>query len=293
MRSRTMLLVLAFVALFAAACGTQTPESQSSAAPAPGEATIDKCVIAQGATAPAKATGKAFKTLKKGVLTVGSDTAFPPFESIEKGEPVGFDVDLTNEIAERLGGLEVDYQTAAFDTIFTALAAGKWDMVASAVTIKAERKQTVDFTDPYFTADQSISVTDENADTITGVDDLTGKIVGVQAETTGNDCATALKADGKLADVRSYDTAPDAFTDLAAGRVDAVIVDYPTAKQILENRTGSRVVQILRTKEEYGFAVSKRNPDLREAINDALAEITDDGTYATLFRKWFKTEPPE
>jgi ABC-type amino acid transport substrate-binding protein len=293
MRSRTVLLVLACLAVLAAACGTETPNDADTAAPAPGETTIDKCVIAQGSAAPAKPTGKAFKTLKKGVLTVGSDTAFPPFESIEDGKPVGFDIDLVNEIAERIGGLEVDYQTAAFDTIFTALAAGKWDMVASAVTIKAERKQTVDFTDPYFTADQSVSVTDANADTISGVEDLEGKIVGVQAETTGNDCATALKADGKISDVRSYDTAPDAFTDLTAGRVDGVIVDYPTAKQILENRSGSRVVQILRTQEEYGFAVSKRNPDLREAINDALTEITDDGTYARLFMKWFKTEPPE
>lgn len=293
MRSRAFLLLFACSTLFAAACGTtETPEAGPDTLAAPSEATIDACVIAQGTTPETKATGKPFKTLKKGVLTVGSDTAFPPFESIEDGEAVGFDVDLTDAIAEQLD-LEVDYQTAAFDTIFTALAAGKWDIVVSAVTIKEERKQTVDFTDPYFTSDQSIAVTEANADTITGVDDLEGKIVGVQAETTGNDCATALKEDGKVADVRSYDTAPDAFTDLTAGRVDAVIVDYPTAKQILENRTGSRVVQILRTQEEYAIAVNKKNPDLREAINDALAEINEDGTYARLFRKWFKTEPPE
>jgi polar amino acid transport system substrate-binding protein len=72
-----------------------------------------------------------------------------------------------------------------------------------------------------------------------------------------------------------------------------VIIDYPTAKQILENRTGSRVVEVLRTQAEYAIAVSKKNPDLREAINDALAEMKDDGTYARLFKKWFKTEPPE
>ena len=293
MRSRTTLVLLACIALFATACGSEASDLTSSAAPAPGETTIDKCVIAQGTTPEAKATGKDFKTLKKGVLSVGSDTAFPPFESIEGGKAVGFDVDLVSEVAKRLGNLEVDYQTAAFDTIFTALAAGKWDIVASAVTIKAERKQTVDFTDPYFIADLSISVTDENANEITGVDDLEGKVVGTQAATTSEDCSKALQEDGKLSDVRTYDTAPDAFTDLAAGRVDAVIIDYPTAKQILENRTGSRVVQVVKTQEEYALAVSKKNPDLREAINDALAEIKDDGTYAELFRKWFKTEPPE
>jgi ABC-type amino acid transport substrate-binding protein len=292
MRSRTLLVFLTCLALVAVACGTEKSETDVAAVPTPGETTIDKCVIAQGTTPEAKATGKAFKTQKKGVLSVGSDTAFPPFESIEDGKAVGFDVDLVNEVAKRLG-LQVDYQTAAFDTIFTALAAGKWDIVASAVTIKAERKQTVDFTDPYFTADLSLSVTDANAGTIGGVDDMQGKIVGTQAATTSEDCSKTLKADGKIADVRTYDTAPDAFTDLAAGRVDGVIIDYPTAKQILENRTGSRVVEVLRTQEEYALAVSKRNPDLREAVNEALAEIESDGTYARLFMKWFKTEPPE
>jgi ABC-type amino acid transport substrate-binding protein len=293
MRSRTLMVLLACVALAAAACGTEASKTTDTAVPTPGETTIEKCVIVQGTEPDAKATGKSFKTLKKGVLTVGSDTAFPPFESIEGGKAVGFDVDLVDEVAKRLGGLEVDYQTAAFDTIFTALAAGKWDIVASAVTIKAERKQTVDFTEPYFVADLSLSVTDENADSISGMDDMQGKIVGTQAATTSEDCSKTLKADGKIADVRTYDTAPDAFTDLAAGRVDGVIIDYPTAKQILENRTGSRVVEVIRTQEEYALAVSEKNPDLREAINDALAEIRSDGTYARLFMKWFKTEPPE
>jgi ABC-type amino acid transport substrate-binding protein len=166
--------------------------------------------------------------------------------------------------------------------------------VISAVTIKEERKQTVDFTDPYFKADQSLSVRAADAETIADVDDLEGKVVGVQSATTGEDCAkNALKAKNKISDVRSYDTAPDAFTDLSARRVDAVLVDLPTAKQIVEDREGIRVVQVIRTAEEYGIAVSKENPALREAINTALGEIREDGTYRRLFMKWLKTEPPE
>jgi len=257
------------------------------------ETTISGCVISQGTVAPAKATGSSFATLKKGVIAVGSDTAYPPFESVEGGKVVGFDVDLLGAMAKKMGSPNVEFHTAAFDTIFTALAAGKFDVVMSAVTIKAARKTTVDFTDPYFKSDQSLAVSDANAGTIKGTDDLSGKIVGVQSGTTGEDCAkNALKAKGKVKDVRSYDTGPDAFTDLAAGRVDAVIVDLPTAKQIVANRTGSRVVQIIRTKEEYGIAVAKTNPNLREALNRALQAVKDDGTYRRLFLKWLKTEPP-
>ena len=293
MRIRIALASLACLTLLVSACGTETATDVSGEAVEMTETTLNECVIDQGTTAAAEPTGAAPKTLKTGILTIGSDTAFPPFESIEGGKTVGFDVDLITEIAKRLE-LEAEVQTAAFDTIFTSLAAGKFDAVISAVTIKEDRKKTVDFTDPYFAADQSLSVRSEDAESITGVDDLADKIVGVQSGTTGEECAkNALKAKKKAKDVRSFDTAPDAFTDLAAGRVDAVIVDLPVAKQIVEQREGAAVVQAIRTKEEYAIAVSKENPDLRVAINDQLTAIRDDGTYDTIYQKWFKTEPPE
>lgn len=293
MRHRRILAVLAVTMLAAVSCGTDAADDEEAAAPAElAETTLAACVIDQGETPPAEAEGDGFETLKEGTLTVGSDTAFPPFESIEDGEAVGFDIDLITEVAERLS-LEVEVASAAFDTIFTALASGKFDVVISAVTIKEERKQTVDFTDPYFSADQSLSVRSADAETIGGVDDLEGKTVGVQAATTGEDCAkNALQAEDKVGEVRSYDTAPDAFTDLAAGRVDAVLLDLPTAQQIVEQREGVQVVQAIRTQEEYGIAVSKDNPNLRVAINEALAEIEEDGTYDELFVKWFDTQPP-
>lgn len=293
MRRGAAFILFTLLALGAAACGEEAAGPTVGSGPI-GETTLDACVIDQGETAPAEATGGEFETLQEGKLIVGSDTAFPPFESIENGEAVGFDIDLINEVAERIGPLEVEVQSAAFDTIFTALAARRFDVVISAVTIKEDRKQTVDFTDPYFSADQSLSVRSGDAGTITGVDDLSGRVVGVQAGTTGEDCArNALQANDRVSDVRSYDTAPDAFTDLSAGRVDAVLVDLPTARQIVEQRTGIQVVQAIRTQEEYGIAVSKETPDLRVAINGALAEIREDGTYRRLFVKWFETEPPE
>ncbi len=291
MRHRLPLVLLAAVTLTTVACG-QESEAPEGAAPELGETTLAKCVIDQGTTPAAEADDGDVTTLKAGTLTVGSDTAFPPFESISNGEAVGFDVDLIKEVAQRLE-LEAEIQSAALDTIFTSLAARKFDAVISAVTIKDERKKTVDFTDPYFTADLSVSVRNADAESTTGIEDLADKTVGVQASTTSEDCAKTLKADGELKDFRSYDTIPDAFTDLAAARVDAVIIDLPTAQQIVEQRSGLRVVQAIRTKEEYGIAVAKHNPNLRVAINEALKEIRDDGTYTRLFVKWFKTEPPE
>jgi polar amino acid transport system substrate-binding protein len=290
MTIRWTLALLACLAVLTAACGKET-DSAARSSSAPSETTIAKCVNNVGGTPPAEPTGAPVKTIKSGVLTVGSDTEFPPFESIEKGKAVGFDVDLITEIATRIGIPKVDYQTAVFDTIFTALAAGKFDVVVSGVTIRADRKKTVDFSDPYYKSDLSLSVSDSDAGTIKGVDDLSGEILGVQSGTTSETCAkSVLKS--KVKDIRSYDTVPDAFTDMAAGRVGAVMIDYPTAKQIIEKRGGSRIVQIVKTNEDYGIAVAKTNPDLRVAINKALGEMKDDGTYARLFKKWFKTEPP-
>jgi ABC-type amino acid transport substrate-binding protein len=293
MRLRVTFAAIGILAVLASGCAADEASDVAGEQVEMSETTLEECVIDQGKTAPAEGTGAEPKTLKNGILTVGSDTAFPPFESIEGGKAVGFDVDLITEVAERLE-LRAEIQTAAFDTIFTSLAAGKFDAVISAVTIKEDRKKTVDFTDPYFKADQSLSVRSEDAGSITGVDDLADKTVGVQAATTGEDCAkNALQAKKKVKDVRSFDTAPDAFTDLAAGRVDAVLVDLPVAKQIVARREGASVVQAIRTNEEYGIAVSKENPDLRVAINEQLTAIRDDGTYDAIYRKWFKTEPPE
>lgn len=289
MRNRAMLVLFAALTIVASACGQETKTAPSGGGEL-SEATVEGCEIKQGATPPAEAKGD-LETLQAGKLIVGSDTAFPPFESIEGGEAVGFDIDLIKEIGKRVGEREVEIQSAVFDTIFTSLAARKFDVVISAVTIKDERKETVDFTDPYFKADQSLSVREDD-DSIEGVDTLSGKTVGVQAGTTGEDCAKNVLSDS-VKDVRSYDTAPDAFTDLTAGRVDVVLVDLPTAQQIVKQRTGVRVIQVIRTQEQYGIAVGKHNPELRVAINSALEEIKADGTYRKLFLKWFKTEPPE
>jgi ABC-type amino acid transport substrate-binding protein len=234
-----------------------------------------------------------FTTIQEGILQVGSCLDFPPFESVEGGDEVGFDVDLAEEIASRLG-LEVEWVRADFDTIFTAVAGGQFDMVAAASTITPERQQTVDFSDPYYNSRQALVVA-EGSDITSEADVGEGHIVGVQRGTTGKDYAEEnLEPQG--AQIRTFTNAPDAFRDLEAGNLDAIVNDEPSSAEIIKEFPGQVLIAAaIDTGEKYGFAFSKDNPELTEAVNGALAEIIADGTYAEIFGTYFPgvEVPPE
>jgi ABC-type amino acid transport substrate-binding protein len=235
-----------------------------------------------------------FTTVEEGVLSVGSCLDYPPFESVEGGDEVGFDVDLSEAIAERLG-LEVSWVRTDFDTIFTAVAGNQFDMVAAASTITEEREQVVDFSDPYYNSRQALVVnTAETPDVASTADIGDGDVVGVQRGTTGRDWAEEnLVPQG--AQVKTFTAAPDAFRDLEAGNITAVVNDEPSSAEIIEDLPGLEIVEEIDTGERYGFAFSPQNPDLREAVNGALAELIADGTYAQIFEQYFPgvAVPPE
>jgi polar amino acid transport system substrate-binding protein len=236
----------------------------------------------------------AFTTIEEGVLQVGSCLDFPPFESVEGGDEVGFDVDLAEAIAERLG-LEVQWVRADFDTIFTAVAGNQFDMVAAASTITEEREQVVDFSDPYYNSRQALVVnTAETPDVASTADVGEGDVVGVQRGTTGKDWAEEnLGPQG--AEIKSFSAAPDAFRDLEAGNVTAVVNDEPSSAEIVKDLPGLEIVEVIDTGEKYGFAFSPENPDLTDAVNGALAELIADGTYQQIFEQYFPgvEVPPE
>ncbi len=220
-----------------------------------------------------------FSTIQEGVLAVGSCLDYPPFESVEGGDEVGFDVDLAEEIASRLG-LEVEWVRADFDTIFTAVAGNQFDMVAAASTITEEREQVVDFSDPYYNSRQALVVDDIGE----------GHTIGVQRGTTGKDWAEEnLEPQG--ARIKTFQQAPDAFRDLDAGNVTAVVNDEPSSAEIITDLPGLEIVESIDTDERYGFAFSPDNPELREAANGALAEIIADGTYEEIYAR-FEDLPP-
>lgn len=220
-------------------------------------------------------------------IKVGTNAEYRPFEYVdEAGEIVGFDVDLIKELAKR-AGYEVELVNTKWDGIFTALAAGEFDVVASACTITDERKQSVDFTDPYFNAGQSIAVLADN-ETIKTVEDLKGKRIGVQLGTTGD--MEASKIEG--AEVKRYEEITLAFQALANGDVDAVVNDTPTSADIIKANPEikAKLVGEPFTNEFYGIAVNKGKPEIREALNKALAELKADGTYDQIYQKWFGGE---
>jgi polar amino acid transport system substrate-binding protein len=268
--------VLAVTAMIGAACGGGDNEP------------------AGGGGASAAGSAPAVTTLEAGVLSVGSCLDYPPFESVKGGDEVGFDVDVTEAIAKKLG-LQVKWVRANFDTIFTAVAGGQFDMVAAAVTATGktgeERAQTVAFSDYYYNSRQSLAVNTQETPDIQSTDDLgDGDAVGVQRGTTGKIWAEEnLQPNG--VEIRTYTAAPDSFRDLQAGVIQGVINDEPSSVEIVTEFPGLEVVEPIDTNEKYAFAFAKDTPDLVAAVNGALRTLIDDGTYATIYEKWFPGAP--
>jgi polar amino acid transport system substrate-binding protein len=270
-----LLAVSAAVLLVFAACGSDEPS-------------VDSTGSGSGSASEPADEEPAFTTLKEGVLTVGSCLDYRPFEFVKNGEEMGFDVEITEAMAEKLG-LEVEWVTANFDTIFTAVAGGQFDMVAAASTITEERLQTVDFSDPYFNSRQALTVASDSG--IASTADLgEGDVVGVQKGTTGKAWAEEnLTPQG--VQIKTFDGAPAAFTDLESGGVAGVINDEGSSIGEIAERPGLEIVEEIDTDEKYGFAFSKDNPELTEAINAAFAELVAEGTYEEIFLKWFPDLP--
>ena len=220
------------------------------------------------------------KTLKAGVLTVGSDCTWQPMEYVEGDKIVGFDVDLTKAIAEKLG-LELDYQNTAWDGMFPAVAAHKFDMVISSITIYPERKEEMDFSDPYYRIDQSVSVKKDSG--IDSAEKMNGKKAGVQLGTTGE--IEAKKMSGVT--VQTYDDIIMAFEDLRAGRVDAIICDSPVGDAYAVKNPDFMTGFTINTNEYYGIGFAKDTPELVKAVNLALKAIKEDGTYEKISQTWF------
>ena len=224
-----------------------------------------------------------------GVLTVGSDIPFPPFEQGDPPDYEGFDIDLINAVAERLG-----LTTEIVDVPFFAITSGGgqgFDLGIAATTITDEREQKVDFSDPYFNAEQSMLVRSDGD--IKSIGDVTADtIVGAQDGTTGETYAL----ENTDADLRPFEQIDDAYGALERGQVDAVFNDLPSTQTVADDSSGTlEVAETFDTGEEYGivFRQEPQTEALREAVNDALQEIKDDGTLDGLYQTWFKTDAPE
>lgn len=242
-------------------------------------------VLSMGALAGCKKaedTTAKFDTVESGKIIAGSDTAFPPFESMNGDVAEGFDVDLLTAMGEELG-YKVEFKTEIFDTLIPTLkGGGKFDVIASGMTIKPERALEIDFTDPYYDSNQSLVM--KMGTTYTGTEQLSGKKIGVQSGTTGEAWANENVTGATLV---PFKNATDAFAALQAGNVDAVVNDLPVSAELLkDDPRGMEIVAEIPTGEQYGFGVSKDNPELLTALNDALKAVKDSGKYGEIYEKW-------
>ena len=221
------------------------------------------------------------------VYVVGTDAAYAPFESQDSsGAIVGFDIEIVSAAAAK-AGLQVKFVNTPWEGIFNALAQGDRDLLVSAITITPERKQTVDFSAPYFDAKQLIAVKTDSK--VARFEDIKAMKVGVQTGTTGDEAVSKLQ--GKTStNVRRFESTPLALKELEAGGVDAVVADNGVVIHHVANNPGAKFKTISDpgfVPEQYGIAVRKGNAELLEKINQGLAGIRADGSYDKIYVKYF------
>lgn len=231
--------------------------------------------------------GGSYSLINDGKLTIATSPDFPPFENLEGDEYVGFDIDLGKAIAEQLG-LEAEFTTIQFDGIVPAIqAGGQADVGISGITVDPERAESVDFTDPYYIADQSVAVMkggDITSDNAADALNAEGMIIAVQSGTTGE---TFAQENFPNATIQPYGNATDCFAAMQAGQANAVCMDKAVVEQMVSDAyADAEIVMNEATGEEYAVAVSKDNPELTAAINEAIAALQEDGTIDDLTSQW-------
>lgn len=236
--------------------------------------------------------GSEFDLVEDGTLTVCSDIPYPPFEVQDSSSPSGysgFDMDIMQSIADGLE-LEMAVQDVGFEGLQSGavLAAGQCDLGASAMTITEERKENLDFSEPYYDSLQSLLVPVDSG--IQTIDDLSGKTVGVQQGTTGEMYARENLPDDANSP-QGFPSDGELWPALQAGNIDAILQDLPVNNEHAMADDGYEVVETYETDEQYGFAFAKgEKTALQEAVNEQLQTMRDDGTYDEIYGQYFDVE---
>ena len=221
-------------------------------------------------------------------LVVATDTAFVPFEFKQGDKYVGFDVDLWDAIAKELK-LDYTLKPMDFSGIIPALQTRNVDLALAGITITEERKKAIEFSDGYYKSGLQVMVRN-NENAIKGISDLNGKVVAVKSGTGSVEYA---KANIKSKDLRQFPNIDSAYMELGTNRADAVLHDTPNILYFIHTAGKGRFKAVGDSIEaqQYGIAFPKGSNDLREKVNGALKTLKENGTYNTLYKKWFGTEP--
>ena len=257
---KTMLLLMAASVLLLAACGNKDDE-------------------ASGNTDSTEDAG--YDLVKKGKFTFAASGVYKPFSFEEDGELTGFDIEIGNELAERMG-LDSNPVTNPSETILQGLVGEKFDAIIGSMAYTKERAEQADFTEPYYYSGGMVFVAKDN-DEITKPEDLDGKKIGVVAQSTYEEPAKELSDD-----IQYYTSDVVALKDLTVkDRLDAVITADIVGFEAIDNGFDIKEVGKPMWVEQPSIAVHKDNAELTKALDEALQEMIDDGTYKEISEKWF------
>jgi polar amino acid transport system substrate-binding protein len=235
-------------------------------------------------------------------VTIGSDIPYKPFEYRKaNGDLTGFDPDMAEAIFAEEMGIDYEFKKTAWDGIIASLNNGNFRVIMSAMTINETRAERVDFSDPYFTAYQTVIVRTDSD--ISSREDLRGVSVGVQRGTTGQGAAEELREEfGGDLEIQRYDQITGAFDALLNGQVDAVINDNTVSAEFANQQDNVEFIEgegaaaeegenappyLTLTVENYGIAFRQDDDEFRQAVNEALAAVRESGRYDEIYNEYF------
>ncbi|MDN7244673.1 transporter substrate-binding domain-containing protein [Planococcus shenhongbingii] len=269
-RSFLLIVLITVFALMLTACGSETGSEGAN---------TEKTVLLD-------------QIKEEGVLKVGLMGTYRPYNFMNENQEMdGFDADIAKEVADRLG-VEVEFVAQEFSGMIAGLQAEKFDVVISQMTITDERKEQMDFSDPYITNQVKVIVSEDN-DSITAVEEFKGKDIGVGLGTNDETyLRTELMPEVGEFNIMTYDDVITTLKDLDAGRVDATINNMYAIKPVVE-QNGFKIKAVGEPikSDQAGIAARKGNEELITELNRILAEMKEDGTYNEIFVKWFGEEP--
>lgn len=267
-----------------ATSAASTASETSAASEAASTASETSTASEAASSAAAETAAGDYKLATAGTLTMGTNATFPPYEYYDGDTVVGIDTEICQAIADKLG-LKLEIQDMDFSSLVAAVQSGKIDISAAGMTVTEDRLKNVDFTDSYSTGVQVVIVPEDSD--IQSVDDMKGKLIGVQDATTGHIYCSDDFGDENVIPYNSGAMAVQALKD---GKVDCVVIDQQPAKSFVEANEGLKILDTEYVTEDYAIAVAKDNTALKDAINAALKELKDDGTVQSILDKYIKAE---
>jgi len=278
-RKLLFFLFISLLLVVLAACGTSTTDTDVEA---PDTETEESENGAEEAEEPEAESDEK-------VYTVATDNAYVPFEYLDEdtGELVGFDIDLITALAEE-AGIEIEIETLEFSGIVAGLGSGKFDIGIAGMTITEERKENIDFTQPYYEAGLILAVTEEMEDEIQSIDDVDGKVIATRQGSTSQE----YLEENTDAVPEAFPEIVEAYQNVLAGRADAVLYDLPNVLYYSEKEAGGELITVGEklTGEDYGIGFPKGS-EIRDEIDDALTTLKENGTYDDIYEKWFGERP--